>query len=46
VQAWTYVKPNTLQGSVPDCWLKAGKPSAVHNACCVSDLKFKAKASD
>jgi len=38
-KAWTYVKPNTVQGANPNCWLKSGIPAAVHNGCCVSGLK-------
>jgi len=38
-KAWTYVKPNTLQGSRPNCWLKTSVPPAVPNSCCVSGTK-------
>jgi len=38
-QAWTYVKPNTVQGPQPNCWLKQTAPPAVSNNCCVSGLK-------
>jgi len=38
-QAWTYVKPNTVQGPQPNCWLKSGVPPATHNTCCVSGVK-------
>jgi len=37
--AWTYVKPNTIQGPKPNCWLKTGVPPATHNTCCVSGVK-------
>ncbi len=40
-QAWTYVKPNTVQGPQPNCWLKQTAPPAVSNNCCVSGLKRK-----
>jgi Mg-chelatase subunit ChlD len=38
-RAWTYVKPNSVQGVEPNCWLKTDMPAAVHNTCCVSGLK-------
>ncbi|WP_020674981.1 VWA domain-containing protein [Geopsychrobacter electrodiphilus] len=38
-KAWTYVKPNTLQGPQPNCWLKTSAPHAVPNSCCVSGTK-------
>ncbi len=38
-KAWTYVKPNTIQGPKPNCWLKTMTPAAVSNACCVSGVK-------
>ena len=38
-QAWTYVKPNTVQGPQPNCWLKQTAPPAVRNNCCVSGIK-------
>ncbi|HFB66442.1 MAG TPA: VWA domain-containing protein [Aeromonadales bacterium] len=38
-KAWTYVKPNTIQGDKPNCWLKSSIPDAVANSCCVSGLK-------
>jgi PAN domain len=37
-RSWTYVKPNTIQGPNPRCWLKAGIPDPVSNACCVSGV--------
>ncbi len=38
-KAWTYVKPNTVQGAQPNCWLKTGIPPAMYNTCCVSGVK-------
>lgn len=38
-RAWTYVKPYTIQGSVPRCWLKNGVPRSQRNTCCVSGTK-------
>jgi len=38
-KSWTYVKPNTIQGPQPNCWLKTGTPLAAPNTCCVSGLK-------
>jgi len=38
-KSWTYVKPNTVQGAQPNCWLKTGVPPATHNTCCVSGVK-------
>lgn len=39
--AWTYVAPNTIQGSLPMCWLKGGSvPLPVANAACTSGLKI------
>ncbi len=38
-RSWTYVKPNTLQGASPNCWLKQGVPAAVPNNCCISGVK-------
>jgi hypothetical protein len=34
--AWTYVKPNTIQGPLGNCWLKSAIPAPVANNCCVS----------
>jgi len=39
-KAWTYVKPHTIQGDLPNCWLKTGVPPATHNTCCVSGVKL------
>jgi hypothetical protein len=38
-KAWTYVRPNTTQGSSPRCWLKHTSPSPNSNPCCVSGFK-------
>ncbi|GEM_PF-4838239 len=38
-KAWTYVKPNTIQGPRPRCWLKYAVPRPSHNTCCVSGVK-------
>jgi hypothetical protein len=38
-RAWTYVKPNTIQGPSPRCWLKHSVPMAKTNNCCVSGVK-------
>jgi hypothetical protein len=38
-KAWTYVKPNTIQGPNPRCWLKYAVPRAVQRSCCVSGVK-------
>ncbi|HEC12416.1 MAG TPA: hypothetical protein ENI80_04060 [Acidiferrobacteraceae bacterium] len=40
-RAWTYVKPNTVQGPQPNCWLKTNVPPVVHNTCCVSGSKMQ-----
>jgi PAN domain len=37
-RAWTFVKPNTIQGPRPRCWLKNAVPNAVNNNCCVSGV--------
>ena len=34
--AWTYVKPNTIQGPLGNCWLKNAIPAQAANNCCVS----------
>jgi hypothetical protein len=34
--AWTYVKPNTIQGPLGNCWLKNAIPAPVANNCCIS----------
>lgn len=38
-KAWTYVKPNTTQGSQPRCWLKHTVPGPRGDECCVSGVK-------
>lgn len=38
-RAWSYVKPNTIQGPRPRCWLKSGVPSARASDCCISGVK-------
>ena len=38
-KAWTYVKPYTIQGPTPRCWLKNAVPRAQRNTCCVSGIK-------
>jgi hypothetical protein len=38
-KAWTYVKPNTVQGPSPNCWLKQSAPAATRNNCCISGTK-------
>lgn len=38
-RAWTYVKPNTIQGPKPRCWLKGSVPGARNSNCCVSGIK-------
>jgi hypothetical protein len=44
-RAYTYVKPNTIQGPNPRCWLKSGVPAAVRNDCCISGVKGGARAA-
>ena len=38
-KAWTYVKPNTIQGPNPRCWLKNNVPNPTKSGCCVSGVK-------
>jgi len=38
-KAWTYVKPNTIQGPRPRCWLKYAVPNPLKSTCCVSGVK-------
>ena len=41
-EAWTYVKPHTIQGPKPRCWLKHTIPSPNYNqSCCISGFKIK-----
>ncbi len=35
-EAWTYVRPNTVQGPKGNCWLKSSIPDAIESNCCVS----------
>jgi hypothetical protein len=35
-KAWTYVAPDTVQGSRPRCWLKHSVPVSKPGACCIS----------
>ena len=44
-RAWTYVKPNTIQGPNPRCWLKTGIPNPVSNTCCISGVAVKGGSS-
>ena len=44
-KAWTYIKPNTIQGPHPRCWLKHSVPRAVAQNCCVSGVKGGAGTS-
>jgi hypothetical protein len=39
--AWTYVKPNTVQGPRPRCWLKDGVPPPRPSSHCVSGIKIR-----
>jgi len=40
-RAWTYVKPDTIQGPRPRCWLKGSVPGARNSNCCISGIKRK-----
>jgi hypothetical protein len=40
--AWTYVRPYTIQGPYPRCWLKYAIPQPHSNGCCVSGQKLTA----
>ena len=40
-KAWTFVRPNTVQGPKPRCWLKHAIPPPVDNPCCVSGTKLQ-----
>ena len=44
-RAWTYVKPNTIQGPRPRCWLKHSVPPPKPHYCCVSGVKGGASAT-
>jgi len=37
--AWTYVKPNTIQGPKARCWLKNSLQAKKANTCCISGVK-------
>ena len=39
-KAWTYLKPDTVQGERARCWLKHSIPSSVKNPNCVSGYKM------
>ena len=39
-RAWTYVRPNTIQGPRPRCWLKTALPPGRPHPCCVSGSKL------
>jgi len=38
--SWTYIKPNTVQGPNPRCWLKSGIQIPRLSFDCVSGLKI------
>ena len=38
-KAWTFVRPNTIQGPKPRCWLKNVVPAPEPATCCVSGFK-------
>ena len=38
--AWTYVRPNTIQGPLPRCWIKGSLPNPSQDSCCESGVKF------
>lgn len=40
-KAWTYVRPNTIQGPQPRCWLKNIVPAPQPATCCVSGTKLQ-----
>jgi hypothetical protein len=35
-RAWTFVRPNTIQGTKGVCWLKDTISSSTKNSCCIS----------
>ncbi|WP_188020330.1 PAN domain-containing protein [Deferribacter autotrophicus] len=41
-KAWTFVKPNTIQGPNPRCWLKYAVPNPIKSNCCISGIKKQA----
>jgi hypothetical protein len=40
-QAWTWVKPDTVEGTMGNCWLKDSIPAAEPNTCCISGTFFR-----
>jgi len=36
--AWTFVKPNTIQGPKANCWLKNSVPAKIDNKSCISGI--------
>lgn len=42
--AWTYIKPNTVQGPNPRCWLKNSIPKNRKSFDCVSGFKILKKS--
>ena len=38
-RSWTYIKPNTIQGPNPRCWLKYAVPLPTASSCCVSGVR-------
>ena len=44
-KAWTYIKPGTLAGPNPNCWLKSIVPTPTHKENCISGVKEGAVAS-
>jgi hypothetical protein len=39
-KAWSYVTPGTIQGPLPQCWLKNAKPAATATENCSSGAKL------
>ena len=37
-RAWTYVRPHTIQGPNPRCWLKHSVPGPRKSSCCISGV--------
>ena len=44
--AWTYIKPNTVQGPNPRCWLKNSIPTTRQSFDCVSGSKIVKSGSE
>lgn len=42
-KVWTYVKPNTVEGPSPTCWLKSSISRAHPSDCCTSGVKAAKK---